>query len=195
MSQNVATAAAIAHWSRTGEPCISRVVTVTGNAVRTPGNVPSPHWHAAARTSSRAAGGYDGTPHRLIAGGNMTGRALATDAIGSTKGMNCVLAAALDDVRDRSQAREVPCIRCGDCASICPAGLLPQQLHRAALAQDVVALEALGLVDCIECGCCDYVCPSQIPLTQRFRVARSRLARPGRRGAACDGCARTVRAP
>ena len=125
----------------------------------------------------------------------MTGRALATDAIGLTKGMNCVLAAALDDLRDRSQAREVPCIRCGDCASICPAGLLPQQLHRAALAQDVVALEALGLVDCIECGCCDYVCPSQIPLTQRFRVARSRLRAAGRRGAACDRRARTVRAP
>jgi electron transport complex protein RnfC len=27
-------------------------------------------------------------------------------------------------------------------------------------------------MDCIECGCCDYVCPSQIPLTERFRVAR-----------------------
>ena len=47
------TAAAIAHWSRTGEPCISRIVTVTGNAVRTPVQRSSPHWHAAARASSR----------------------------------------------------------------------------------------------------------------------------------------------
>jgi electron transport complex protein RnfC len=67
----------------------------------------------------------------------------------------------------------MPCIRCGDCARVCPAGLLPQQLHRALLAGDEPLLERHGLVDCIECGCCDYVCPSRIPLTARFQRARA----------------------
>jgi electron transport complex protein RnfC len=69
----------------------------------------------------------------------------------------------------------MPCIRCGDCADACPAGLLPQQLHRLAQAGDSDGLKRLGLDSCIECGCCDYVCPSAIPLTERFRAARVRL--------------------
>jgi electron transport complex protein RnfC len=69
----------------------------------------------------------------------------------------------------------MPCIRCGDCANVCPAGLLPQQLHRATLADAHDALRELGVRDCIDCGLCDYVCPSQIPLADRFRDARHRL--------------------
>ena len=75
----------------------------------------------------------------------------------------------------RLDAVEMPCIRCGDCASVCPAGLLPQQLHRAALADSHDALREFGARDCIACGLCDYVCPSQIPLADRFRDARRRL--------------------
>jgi electron transport complex protein RnfC len=52
---------------------------------------------------------------------------------------------------------------------------LPQQLHRAALADQHDALRELGVNDCIDCGLCDYVCPSQIPLAHRFRRARSHL--------------------
>jgi len=68
----------------------------------------------------------------------------------------------------------MPCIRCGDCAAVCPAGLLPQQLHVAARADDLAGLARFGLAACIECGCCDHVCPSAIPLTMRFRTARER---------------------
>jgi electron transport complex protein RnfC len=32
---------------------------------------------------------------------------------------------------------------------------------------------AFNLMDCFECGSCSYVCPSNIPLVQRFRVAKS----------------------
>jgi electron transport complex protein RnfC len=172
--QNVATAAAIARWMRTGEPCVSRVVTVTGNGVGRPCNV-------RARIGTplvalvEAAGGYRDTPLQLIAGGNMTGRALPSDEIGLAKAMNCVLVATHADLVSRTSAFERPCIRCGDCAVVCPAGLLPQQLHRAAVAEDEASLRDLGLWDCIDCGCCDYVCPSQIPLAHRFRIARGRL--------------------
>jgi electron transport complex protein RnfC len=105
----------------------------------------------------------------------MTGRALPSDEVGLTKSMNCVLVATRDDIGSRLGAVELPCIRCGDCASACPAGLLPQQLLRAALADAHDTLRQLGVRDCIDCGLCDYVCPSQIPLADRFRHARRRL--------------------
>jgi electron transport complex protein RnfC len=102
----------------------------------------------------------------------MTGRALPSDAVPSTKGVNCIVVATHGDLTTRGP--ELPCIRCGDCAAVCPAHLLPQQLHRAAQIDDRGSLSRLGLVDCIECGCCDYVCPSQIPLTARFHAAKIR---------------------
>jgi electron transport complex protein RnfC len=122
-----------------------------------------------------AAGGYANEPLRLVVGGSMTGRALSSDAIGVAKGTNCVFVATHEDLATRLVASERPCIRCGDCATVCPAGLLPQELHRYARVEDGSALHRYGLWDCIDCGCCDYVCPSQIPLAEQFRVARQSL--------------------
>jgi electron transport complex protein RnfC len=172
--QNVGTAAAIARWARTGEPCVDRVVTVNGSGVAQPCNLRARIGTPLAMLVE-AAGGYRGSPQQLIAGGSMTGRALTSDEIGLTKAINCVFVATHADLAPRIGAIERPCIRCGDCASVCPAGLLPQQLHRAALGADAASLVSLGLWDCIDCGCCDYVCPSQIPLAHRFRMARSGL--------------------
>ena len=172
--QNVATAAAVARWATRGEPLLARVVTVTGSGVEHPCNVRAPIGTPLSALVA-AAGGYRGTPLRLIAGGSMTGRALPSDEVGLSKAMNCVLVATRDDIGPRLGAVELPCIRCGDCAEVCPAGLLPQQLHRAALAGAHDALRELGVRDCIDCGLCDYVCPSRIALADRFRDARRRL--------------------
>ena len=172
--QNVATAAAVARWAQHGEPLLSRMVTVTGSGVASPCNVHAP-LGAPLSELVAAAGGYQGTPLRLIAGGNMTGLALPSDEIGLGKATNCIFVATQADLAPRLDAFERPCIRCGDCADVCPAGLLPQQLHRAALADEHGTLRELGVFDCIDCGLCDYVCPSQIPLALRFRLARGRL--------------------
>jgi electron transport complex protein RnfC len=170
LCHNVGTAAAVAAWARTGEPCISRIVTVTGSAVAQPANLE-------ARIGTPLAalvgdcGGYRGDARRLVAGGSMTGVALATDEAPLTKAMNCILVATGADLRGHGV--EMPCIRCGDCAGVCPVGLLPQQLHRAVTNADAGQSARHGLADCIECGCCDYVCPSRIPLAARFRAARA----------------------
>jgi electron transport complex protein RnfC len=70
---------------------------------------------------------------------------------------------------------ERACIRCGECAVVCPVVLQPQELYWFACADDEVKLREYGLTDCIECGCCDLVCPSHIPLMARFRQAKARI--------------------
>lgn len=171
--QNVGTAAAIARWIRDAEPLISRIVTVTGDGVQEPRN-----WEVRIGTAISdliaACGGYTPRVHQLLMGGTMMGIALPEDSLPVVKGSNCIVAASVLDLQPR--AAEMPCIRCGNCSEVCPARLLPQQLHLNARAGDLEGLERYGLMDCIECGCCDYVCPSQIPLVERFRDAKPTLA-------------------
>lgn len=79
---------------------------------------------------------------------------------------------AINVVERNSAPSELPCIRCGDCQTVCPAGLYPQQLHASAKAKDPAGLDRQGLEQCITCGCCDLVCPSSIRLTASFRDAQ-----------------------
>ncbi len=69
-----------------------------------------------------------------------------------------------------------PCIRCAECAYVCPSNLQPQTLFRLAETQHWNQLEQdKTLTNCIECGACDLVCPSHIPLTQTFIQAKQHI--------------------
>jgi electron transport complex protein RnfC len=171
--QNVATAVALHHLYQSGEPLISRIVTVTGKGVAQPQNIKARIGTPIAELIE-LAGGYGPQVSRLIMGGSMMGLALPTDAIPVTKATNCIVAATRDEVYAAGEER--PCIRCGDCAAVCPARLLPQELIRSLKAGDPAGAAELALSDCIECGCCDVVCPSHIPLTQAFRQGKHDLA-------------------
>lgn len=168
--QNVGTAAAIWRWICKGEPLISRITTVTGNGVANPMNVRARIGTAVSEVIE-FAGGYTESPQHLIIGGPMTGKSISTDRVPLVKATNCVLvlsqALPIDD--------EKSCIRCGECAQVCPVVLQPQELYWFACADNAGKLRELGLRDCIECGCCDLVCPSHIPLTAYFRRAKARI--------------------
>ena len=167
--QNVATARAAWRAVALGEPLTSRVVTVTGRGVARPGNYVVPLGTSVAHLVEQA-GGYTDAAARLLLGGPMMGQALPHDDFALGKQDNCVLVLSADECAEREP--EMPCIRCGDCASACPAQMLPQQLLWHARAGNLARAQDQGLFDCIECGGCDLVCPSHIPLTQAFRVAK-----------------------
>jgi len=168
--QNIGTAVAVHDWIVGGEPLISRVTTVTGDGVRRPMNVRARVGTSVADIIA-FAGGYTERASQLIIGGPMTGKSVTTDLVPVVKATNCIL--VLSGIAGNGKA--MPCIRCGECAAVCPIRLLPQQLHWYARADREDRLHDHGLLDCIECGCCDLVCPSQIPLTAGFRSAKLRI--------------------
>lgn len=172
MCQNVGTAVAVSRAIFEGKPLISRIVTVTGKAVRDPGNfeilVGTP-----VRYLLESGGLQTSQLNRLVLGGPMMGYTLTTDAIPLVKTSNCIIAATADELP--APPPEQPCIRCGQCAEACPMELLPQQLFWYSKASEFEKAEHLNLFDCIECGACSYVCPSSIPLVQYYRYAKDEI--------------------
>jgi Na+-translocating ferredoxin:NAD+ oxidoreductase subunit C len=170
--QNVGTAAAIADAVLLGRPLITRVVTVTGRAVAGPRNLEVPIGTPLGHLVEHC-GGYREPPRRLLAGGPMMGVAVPDPRVPLIKGVNCVLALTAAESPDPGPA--LACIRCGRCAEVCPARLLPQQLYWHARARALDKAQAQHLFDCIECGCCARVCPSHIPLVHYYRFAKNAI--------------------
>lgn len=170
--QNVGTAVAAWRAVRYGEPLISRITTVVGDALTVQRNIEvllgtpidyilEQHGFNAAKAS------------RLIMGGPMMGFSLPDSQVPVIKTTNCIMAPTRQELPPPPPAQA--CIRCGMCAEVCPVSLLPQQLFWYAQVDDQEKLQAHNLFDCIECGACSYVCPSKIPLVQYFRAGKGNI--------------------
>ncbi len=167
---NVATAATVADAVLEGRPLISRILTLTGEGLAAPQNLEVLIGTSAAELIAHA-GGYRGRVAKLLVGGPMMGFALPNDGVPITKATNCLL--ALTEAESPDPGPALPCIRCGRCAEVCPARLLPQQLYWYTRAHELEKVQDHHLFDCIECGCCAQVCPSHIPLVQYYRFAKT----------------------
>ena len=174
MMFNVGTCYAIADAILHGKPLIERVVTVTGEAVKSPSNfrallgTPVSHLLDEAKYNPKKQ-----KAPKVIMGGPMMGFTLSDATIPVVKTTNCLLVPAKKELVDDNAER--PCIRCSACADACPASLLPQQMFWHAKAKEYDKAEEYDLFDCIECGACAYVCPSEIPLVHYYRQAKSEI--------------------
>jgi electron transport complex protein RnfC len=173
---NPATAFAVHEALRFGRPLISRVVTVSGAAVREPRNLRVP---IGTRIEDLIAhcGGFSEEPERLIAGGPMMGQPVPELRVPIMKGTNGVLALTRAETQRREPA---PCIRCASCVDACPCGLVPLTMAAFTRAGNLDGAVSHGLMDCIGCGSCAYVCPAHIPLVQYFNHAKGEMAARGR---------------
>lgn len=169
---NIGTTFAIKRVIIDGEPLISRVTTMTGDACGINRNyetligTPVSHMLANSEFSEDACS-------RLVMGGPMMGFSLTSADVPIVKTTNCILAPSYQEIPEDEPAQA--CIRCGMCAEACPVSLLPQQLFWYSQAKDYERLEAHNLFDCIECGACSYVCPSNIPLVQHYRHSKGEI--------------------
>lgn len=170
---NVATARTAAAILMDREPLTSRVVTVTGG-VKEPQNFLAPIG-ASLQELIAAAGGVNSRENRVILGGPMTGRCIARNYDGETEIGFVTKTTSGIVVLPPARLTESPCIRCGGCASVCPAGLTPWKIDFAERAGDGALCERLDADACIGCGCCSYICPARRELARHTILARDRV--------------------
>ncbi|WP_439831971.1 electron transport complex subunit RsxC [Aeromonas veronii] len=169
MVLNVATVFAIKRAIIDGEPLIERIVTLTGDSFKKPGNA----WVRLGTPVRWLLQRFELQPEaeqRVIMGGPMMGFTLPHAMVPVVKATNCLLAPTQAELP--APGPEQPCIRCSACADACPATLLPQELYWYSRAKEYDKAEKLNLMDCIECGACAWVCPSEIPLVQYYKIAK-----------------------
>ena len=169
MVLNVATVFAIKRAIIDGEPLIERIVTLTGDAFKKPGNA----WVRLGTPVRWLLQRFELQPEadqRVIMGGPMMGFTLPHAMVPVVKATNCLLSPTRAELPPPGP--EQACIRCSACADACPANLLPQELYWYSRVKEYDKAEGLNLFDCIECGACAWVCPSEIPLVQYYKIAK-----------------------
>ncbi len=170
--QNVGTIKALSDFIAQGRPLVERIVTVAGDCIGTAQNFITAIGTPMSHLLQHADFDKEKT-HRLIIGGPMMGYSMPDCSIGIDKTTNCIL--ALSEKSTQHYSDTLPCIRCGECVNVCPAYLLPQQLHWYIKGENLEKAREHHLFDCIECGACAWVCPSQIKLVDYYRYAKSEL--------------------
>ena len=166
---NIATAAFIARYLKTGKPLVSRSLTVDGTAIRHPQNLRVPIG-TRLRDIVDFCGGFSAEPQEILFGGPMMGVSIYDLDAPLCKQNNALLAFTNAHIK-----KETACINCGRCAAACPMSLTPTFIKNAALQKDTGALKKLGAPVCMECGCCAYSCPAGQPLVQYLRLAKQLL--------------------
>lgn len=165
---NVDTVVAIYKAVLLGRPVMSRIVTVTGDAINQPKN-----FTVLTGTNMeeliQAAGGLKERAAKVISGGPMMGFAMYDLHVPCIKTSSAFLCLEKDPVSD---AQQTACINCGRCVSVCPGHVLPARLATFAEHGDMAAFEKFDGMECCECGCCSYVCPAKRPLTQSIKSMR-----------------------
>ena len=183
---NVGTIYAIWRAVKFNEPLYSHCFTLTGEAVKNPGNYIIRDGTSLEEIIEASGGLKDGvTLKKALAGGPMMGFAISDLSAPAQKTTNGLTLLCEDGV-EKGLSQQTACLRCGRCTTVCPTGLLPELLAEAARKEDYERYEKkLHGLECVACGSCSYICPAKRPLTETFKavkaeiMARKRAAQAG----------------
>ena len=165
---NVETLIGIHHAVIDGRPVIERIVTVSGDGVKEPGNF-KVLFGTNQRELVEAAGGFLGEPEKVISGGPMMGFAMFTLDTPITKTSSSILCLTKDEVAANEPSA---CINCGRCVEVCPSRIIPSRLADFAEHHNEEAFTKWEGLECVECGSCSYVCPAKRQLKQAIGSMR-----------------------
>lgn len=168
---NVGTAAAISDAIQKGIPLIEKVVTVTGDAIKEPGNY-RVRIGISIKEVIDNCGGFSAEPRKIIIGGPMMGVAQFSLDVPVTKNVNSIIVLSGKYVKVYNEQN---CVRCSRCVDTCPVYLQPNKLTELIKNTRFDDAERSGAMDCIECGLCSYVCPSKIELVHHIKLAKDKI--------------------
>ncbi|OGG04445.1 MAG: hypothetical protein A3F83_04565 [Candidatus Glassbacteria bacterium RIFCSPLOWO2_12_FULL_58_11] len=169
--QNVSTVLSIYDAVSRNLPLIEKVVTLTGPAVRNPGNYRVRVGALVEELITRVEGAVPGNLGKAIMGGPMMGLALPSLDVPVLKGTNGLV--LLEEPVPVSA--HLPCIRCGSCVDTCPIRLMPCELALFAENDRWDKCREYFVKDCIECGSCSYTCPAGRNLVQLIRFGKYKV--------------------
>ena len=150
---NISTIFAINNALKHDIPLVERIITITGENVKNPGNVMVKIGTSVNEILKFMGGILDDSV--LISGGPMMGVEInKTDYIKPQ--MNCILV-----LPKPKEENIINCLRCGKCVSACPANLAPVIIKECSNKEELIKLQ---VNKCISCGLCSYICPSRIDL-------------------------------
>ena len=176
---NVDTVIAIHRAIFRGRPLMRKVVTLTGGAIKNPGNY-KVRIGTKLNDLVELAGGFKSNPEKIVVGGPMMGVAIFDTDVPIVKTTSGVLFFTEEEAHIPPEKN---CIRCGSCVDHCPTGLIPTELNADILKEDGEAFVQHNGLDCIECGSCSYICPAKRRLAQAIRtIRRVELAKQKNKG-------------
>lgn len=169
---NVTTLAKMARFFETGMPLVDKCISVDGSAVKNPKNIIVPIG-TSMEYCFEQCGGFKTQPGRVLDGGPMMGRAVASLDEPVVKATSALVAM---DLKDSVVIEPTACLHCGKCVEACPLNLNPVEFARALDIDDEDEREAIlkkeYVAQCMECGCCAYVCPAHRPLVANNRAGK-----------------------
>ncbi|MDR0315671.1 MAG: SLBB domain-containing protein [Treponema sp.] len=148
-------------------PVLDRYVAVGGSAVKNP-QVMKVRIGKRIGDLIEECGGFIGKPRRIATGSPLLGKTVVDLDEPVTKTSYAVFAMLKDQVGDYARR---DCISCGECRSVCPVGIDPEELYKQIIRTASRMPE--DAAECHGCGCCEVVCPSRLPLTDTI-LGRSR---------------------
>jgi len=170
---NVGTAFAVYEAVQKNKPLFERIVTVTGKSLKQPANL-RVRIGTPLTSLIEAVGGMPDDTGKIIAGGPMMGKAIASLDVPVVKGSSgIVLLSEKESLRGKIQ----PCIRCSKCVETCPMGLEPYLLMPLFQRSLFDRLEEEKVMDCMECGCCSFTCPADRPLLDYIRLGKAQVGK------------------
>ena len=164
---NVSTIYAIYEMFKYNRPLTERVITITGPGIKKKKNV-KVKIGALASDIINNLDGYKNIKNPLfIVGGPMMGKSMPCDDVVITKDVTSII--AMEDHFEKN----LPCIKCGKCTTVCPANIMP-----VLIMENIDNIDKLKELECnkyIGCSLCSYICPSKIEVREFVNIAKEKV--------------------